>query len=333
MFYRVYNNKNLGRILLVFWVCVGLVFSATPVTAQTGTDVVVRIAPANLRVVVGETVDVAVEVVNVSDLYAIDVLLGFDPQAVEVVDLDPDLDGPQLALGTLLEPGFVLFNLAENELGRARLVMTQLNPATPKSGTGTIVVFRLRGKQVSPPTALEFIQVKFSSPSGQEVVVDDLQDGQVEVVQSLSGPTPTSIPSQAPGTPMPTPLPDTPTPTRRPSTATQDLPLTASPTASPSATLAPATATLSPSTPTLPPSPTASPTTLPPSQTPLPSPTLSGTSDGLADEATATSVPPTEETETLDTGTIVLVSLALVLIGGAGVALFITNRPRSTRRQ
>lgn len=177
--------------------------------AQSPAAVLVRVIPPGSQAEVGQFVDVAVEVVEVSNLYAIDVLMSFDPQVLQVVDQDPELAGVQVQLGTLLEPGFVVLNLVDNDLGRLRLAMTQLNPAPPKSGTGAIVVVRFLAKAAGPPSTVAVLQAKFSSPTGVEIPVGSLVSGQVEIVQTLAGPTSTSIPAQDPGTPMPTQAPPT----------------------------------------------------------------------------------------------------------------------------
>ena len=60
----------------------------------------------------------------------------------------------QAAPGTFLDSGFVVLNAADNVTGTVRFAMTQLNPSLPKSGTGTLIVIGLRGKQASGSTPL-----------------------------------------------------------------------------------------------------------------------------------------------------------------------------------
>ncbi len=255
-----------SQIKFKWWIivinCILLVSFSQPALAQTITPVVVRVVPKTIQVAVGQTVDVAVEVVEVSDLYAIDILMAYDPLAVEVVDQDPELEGIQVKLGTLLEPGFVILNLVDNSLGRLRLVMTQLNPATPKNGSGTLVVVTLKGLAPRASSSVEVLAVKLASPNGLEIPVGSLENASLQVAANNPGPTSTSIPAQDPGTPMPTPVPPTaaptsandlgPIPTFTPTRSFLNLPPTplatqpppASPTALPSPTSAP---TLSPS--------------------------------------------------------------------------------------
>lgn len=165
--------------------------------------------PEQVQAAVGDTFDVAVEVVDVADLYAIDILVAYDPQAVEVIDQDPELEGIQVKLGTLLDPGFVIFNLADNSLGRLRMVMTQLNPSTPKNGTGTLVVITFKAKAPSADSKVEVLAAQLASPAGSNIPVGSLEKASLEILTTIPGPTSTPIPAQNPGTPMPTPEPPT----------------------------------------------------------------------------------------------------------------------------
>ena len=167
----------------------------------------VRLAPATVEVPLGRTADVAVEVVDVQDLYGVDLALTFNPNVVEVVDADPGQAGVQMALGTFLDSGFVVLNAADNVTGTVRFAMTQLNPSLPKSGTGALMVIRLRGKQVSGGTPLTLTSAQLARRDGTGLSTN-LISGQVSVVAAAgSAPTGTPIPTQGPGTLMPTSTP------------------------------------------------------------------------------------------------------------------------------
>jgi len=184
--------------------------------AQTPTPAAVRVTPASVQVTAGQTVDVAVEVIAVQDLYGCDVALSFDPAVVEVVDVDPTLDGIQVGHGLFLDPGFVLYNLADNQAGALRMAITQMNPSLPKSGTGTLIVVTFRGKQVGASTPLTLTRSQLARRDGVEIPSIPAS-GQLEVVpEAPPGPTNTPIPTQGAGTPVPT---RTPMPTAVPTTA------------------------------------------------------------------------------------------------------------------
>ena len=181
---------------------ISLIFSPLLATSaahvQAASPVTVRLAPASVLVPLGQTADVAVEVVDVQDLYGFDVALTFDPGVVEVVDADPDQLGVQIASGTFLDSGFVVLNQVDNATGTLRLAMTQLNPSPPKSGTGTLIVIRLQGKQVSGGTPLMLTNVQLAKRDGTSLTTS-LFSGQVSVVAAAgSAPANTLIPTSTP---------------------------------------------------------------------------------------------------------------------------------------
>jgi len=170
-------------------------------------DVTLRFSPARPQLAVGETIETAVEVSSVSDLYGFDITISYDPNIVEVVDFDPDLDGIQVALGLFLDPGFVIFNQADNDLGQLRLVMTQLNPSESKSGTGNLMVVRFRARQTGE-TPLLLVAGQLAQRDGTSFF-PELQSDQLTVVTtSASLPTAVSIPTRLAGTPLPTATPE-----------------------------------------------------------------------------------------------------------------------------
>ncbi|MBN1922208.1 MAG: hypothetical protein JW892_13250 [Anaerolineae bacterium] len=226
---------------------------ALPLAAQTAGTVSLRVVPAEAEVVVNQTTDVAVEVVGVQNLYAVDIAIAFDPQVVEVVDADATTAGVQVALGTFLDPGFVIRNVVDNTQGTLRFAMTQVNPSTPKSGTGNVIVIRLRGKRVGATSPITLIEATLAQGDTTKIT-PELRSGQIRVLATASGnPTPTPLPTQDPSvftTPTPTnapptatPRPVTPVPTSTPTPTGTPRPTLEPATATPQATPLPATAT------------------------------------------------------------------------------------------
>jgi hypothetical protein len=237
-------DKRALRLILALAVLASFL-PATPLTHAQGTPPAqIRIFPAAIEIPVNEAREVAVEAVDVQALYGIDISLTFDPRAVEVVDADPGSDGVQVALGNFLDPGFVVINKADNLVGTARVVMTQLNPSLPKNGAGLLIVVNLRGKISGASAALTLTRVDLARRDGA-VFTGALVAGQVQVVAGSSGPAPTPFPKQGAVTPAP--------PT---ATVSAPSPATASPAATrPASTIAP--------TPVVPPTPTGAPTAPP----------------------------------------------------------------------
>ncbi len=235
----------LACFLLALLITAGLPASPAFAMAQE-TPVVVRVSPAAVQVVAGQVVEVSVEVAEARDLYGADVLLSFDPAVVEVVDADPSLADIQVAQGAFFDPGFTLRNIADNTAGSVQFALTQLNPSLPKSGNGTLVVIKLRGRESGRSTQLTIDRAEVAQRNGNKLAVTAVP-GQVQVVATATpGPTATSFPTQAAGTPLATstPMPaaavtDTPVPPAGQATPTSTANTTAAASPTPPPTAAP----------------------------------------------------------------------------------------------
>jgi hypothetical protein len=265
------------------------------VLAQNEGPVTVRVSPANLQLVVGETREVVVEVVDVQALYGFDVSLAFDTQLIRVIDADPAQEGAQVAFGTLLDSGIVAQNKVDEDAGTIRFAMTQINPSESKSGTGALIVIKLRGKQAGTTTSLTLVEAQLARRDGTPVETT-LVSAKVQVTESGT--------DQATATPIPTRNPSafsTPSatttgnaPTRNPGMPTEKPTGTSVPTA----TTAPATGTpasIAPTAPATTRSSTSGATDLPPTETP---------SAGTQEAAAATQATPVATTETQSTASV-----------------------------
>lgn len=219
--------------------------------AAAQTTPLVHIAPVESEAQVGESLFIAVNIADVTDLYGFDIVIEFDPDVIQLLDLDDEEEGLQVGFGTFLDPGAVIVNGIDNENGLARLMMTQLNPSRPKSGSGALLALHARGVTIGE-TSLTISKVELAGPAG-EVITPTSADGTLSIIaQPPAQPTPTPIILQPPGTPIADLLAITPTATTA-GAATNTPPPTATPSSTPTATPA-ATAT---SSPTATPSPTA----------------------------------------------------------------------------
>ena len=124
-----------AALLLLVVLVVGRPATAAPQAT------IVRCDPATIAGPLGSTVNIDIYVENVVDLYGADVRLGFDPDALQVVDADPATDGIQIMpLDTFLSPDFVV----RKGLGYAEdpdviwYAVTQVNPSEAVSGSGPL---------------------------------------------------------------------------------------------------------------------------------------------------------------------------------------------------
>jgi LysM repeat protein len=183
-------------------------------TLQNGASVI--IAPPAVTVALGETTVVEVQVQDVEGLYGVDIRLSFDPSKLEVQDANSATAGVQIEPGPFLDvsQGFVAQNSADNTAGRINYAMTLLNPAEPKSGSGTLmrVTFKGIGEGES---AISFLSALLSDRPGMQIPATTT--GGTITVGPATGPTVTPTATTPPGpTPTSTPVPG-PTPTPVPS--------------------------------------------------------------------------------------------------------------------
>jgi hypothetical protein len=136
--------------------------------------------------------EVPIIVEEVSELYAIDFEMTFDPNILEAQDGDPNMPGVQLGFGDFLDPGLLLFNTVDNEQGKIRLAMTQANPSEPKSGSGILFVIYFKALQ-SGESELSFTNLQTASRKG-ELIESEAQNSQVKVDPSAPDVEATAIP-------------------------------------------------------------------------------------------------------------------------------------------
>lgn len=220
-FLRVRSTIQIGLVIMLMFLMPLPVASAQDVGAKFGVFNPVEVSP-------GSTVQVAVEVRDVEGLYAVDFTLAFDPDIVQVVDVEENMQGIQAGLGNFLDSGLLLFNEADNQEGTYHFVMSQYNPSEPKSGDGNIVLLTFKGlvEGESPITItnLEMLNGDIA-PIDSQVI-----DATIEVTSGAATQAATIPVAQATGlilvregtpTPQPT-IPPTPT-------ATQELPTGSAP--------------------------------------------------------------------------------------------------------
>lgn len=249
---RLLTAALLGALLLL----------PAPVHAQQSTPrLSCRFQPASIPS--GQQAALLVELADVQNIYGYELKMTYETGHLQALDGDSGKDGVNLQLGSFLSPDFVLFNTAEN--GSLHLALTQLAPATGKSGSGELARITFQGANDGFANFV-FGEVTLSDANGQAITVTT-QDCLLEI-GAAGQPTPTA-------TPVPTNTPTTAavathTPTSaQNSTNTQTLLNTQTAVAPATQTPIPATPVPQPPTPTWTPSPISS-STPPPTESPTP---------------------------------------------------------------
>jgi len=176
---------------VITFVLLAALCAAAPASAQQGAQVGVF---ADLEIPLNERVEVPVEVRDVSELYAVDLTIRFDPAVLQVEDANPDQAGIQPGLATFLDAGMTLFNEVDNESGTVRFVMSQINPSEGKSGNGNLLVLYFVGKQAGT-SSVSVEAVEFANRFGEAIPVSGV-DAQIVVSESAPEVVATPIPLQ-----------------------------------------------------------------------------------------------------------------------------------------
>ncbi len=210
--------------------------------AQTGPTV--SVLPATQRIGVNETVVVEIRAANITDLFAADIQLRFDPAILQVQDADPNKDGVQVQPGNFPSPDFVATNEVDTATGLINYVFTQLTSG-PVSGSGLLfsVTFQGIAQGVSN---LNLENVQLITPDVEPMPVTPVGSSLTVGSGDLPTPTFTAVipPTDTPVAPTNTPItPPTNTPvsaTNTPIAQVTPTPVAGSPTATPLATPIPA---------------------------------------------------------------------------------------------
>jgi len=130
------NMKQIARQVTSF--VLAFILLATPVCLPLVSCIstIVKVEPATGSVAVGDVFTVNTTIVDVQNLYGIEVALSWDSSILRVIDVDVrfgQLDG------VLLDPIFVAQNVTDQQHGNYFLAATSISPALPFNGSGNVV--------------------------------------------------------------------------------------------------------------------------------------------------------------------------------------------------
>jgi hypothetical protein len=162
--------------------------TATPSPTPTSTPPVgtlVRVAPQNQTICTGQGTS-SVEVVNVTDLAAVQLELVYDPNILQVVDADPGRDGVQIRVGDVFSGGFVAQNTVDTVNGRIFFAATLLGGDNIDGDAELIAV---DWQSVAPGTSALSLEDVILVRSDSQVIQFTSQNGTVQVTASCAGVT------------------------------------------------------------------------------------------------------------------------------------------------
>lgn len=165
----------LVSLTVVLAMLAGLAGLTPPAQASAGSKgaeaTTITLNPSPVTINGCEIVQVQVWINDVSNLYAADVQLSFDPSVLEVVDFDPGTPGV-IELepgGFLVPPLWTARNTADNVAGTIWYAATQLYPTPPAEGSGILFVIRFRAKAGATSSPLHFTYTALSNRDAEEI--------------------------------------------------------------------------------------------------------------------------------------------------------------------
>ena len=188
--------KKLLTLFLMLCFLLGLAWALPghQVAAQTAGNNTVGVFKT-YEVAPGAALTLPVEVKGAQQLYGIDLLLEFDPTLLQVVDAEKNTPGVQVALGTFLDPGLMLFNEVDNTAGTISFAMSQVNPSEAKNGNGVLLVVTFNGLKVGV-SDLKVTKLDMSTREGV-AISGTAADSQVTVKVGAAAQGTVTIPTQA----------------------------------------------------------------------------------------------------------------------------------------
>lgn len=173
----------LFRTALALGLLLTLIIQQT-VIAQTPDTIGLRIVPQTIQVSNNDSVELTLEVDEVTNLYAVDIELTYDPAIIEIIDADSTTEGVQVSPGTVFA-GQQFFT-AENYVseGVIRFAGTLIAPERPFAGQGSLL--RIEGQTVGfGQTALNFSRAILVDNTNQAISLDT-QSGEIRVGGSVT---------------------------------------------------------------------------------------------------------------------------------------------------
>ena len=106
---------------------------------------------------VGQTGTLEVRASGMASLYGGEFVIHYDPTALEVLDVDPNLEGIQIEVGEVFggADAFVALNWVDSAEGAIHFAATLLEPAAPIQGSANLARFTVRALR-PVPTMLRF---------------------------------------------------------------------------------------------------------------------------------------------------------------------------------
>ena len=148
--------------------------AALPGSIRAQTSAVLRIYPASSILSPTQTFNVEVWVEGVEDLYGYTVQISFPAALLQL---------NSISNGTFLDSGLIIGPVIDNVAGTALLTNTQVNPSTPKDGTGLLLRLDFFVRQNLGEGEIRFLQSDLVEFDTFALIPVELVSGDVSVCE------------------------------------------------------------------------------------------------------------------------------------------------------
>ena len=160
----ILRQADLERIIMKYFIrlfttlLVLIVSLGFPAQAASQTETIIFADPAGVPLGVGETLDIAIKIQDVTDLSAFDLEVHFDQEILLVTAVQ---------LGDFLELGLPIGPFIDEENGIVNYANAQINPSEPKSGSGNLILISVEALENIDEVHLNITKAILSDRDGQ----------------------------------------------------------------------------------------------------------------------------------------------------------------------
>lgn len=173
--------------LFVFYLLIFSALFGLPGKAASQSATVVRVSPADVTLLPGESQTIEVWVDDVEALWGFQIDIQFDPAIIEVSNLTKGS-----MLSTINGEFEIVISDIDSDLGTIAFHMYQKRvddqTPLPRDGSGVLFLFTIRAKDQLGETALTFDEITLSDRDSFEIPCST-QDGTVTITNEVTGST------------------------------------------------------------------------------------------------------------------------------------------------
>jgi hypothetical protein len=159
--------KTMQRLIRFLLVVILIALTLVAPQSALSQATIIRAEPIGVPLNTGQTLAIAIRVENVTNLYAFDLEVHFNTAQLDVTSV---------VIGSFLDQG-IKFSSIDRVNGIVEFANTQNNPATPKTGSGDLIVITVQAKTNLDAVYLTITSAELSDRDGYLIPCQIVNDG------------------------------------------------------------------------------------------------------------------------------------------------------------